>query len=464
MGFRDTELRQNRRVSSEMPMEFLVVDGTGELAGTHDTLTTNISVPGVAFVSNLKIPILSRIRLTLTIPAGQDPLNCTATVVRIVRELPDDSGCEYGVQFDPETIHDPSHIEKLVRSIDIVPLLERMLKEDATDLHISAGSPPVYRIRRRLTPERNPLSRDLVEALILGLLSPERREALERQREVYFSFTVPGLGRWRVAAFYQRGNLEATFHAVQTEAPSLMELGLPDIISNIAQMGAGLVAVTGASGCGKSTTIAAMIQAINQEKDRIIVTLEDPIEYIHQNQRSLIKQREVGTDVSSVREGMENVLRQDPDVIVVDKVLDTDVMDLALHAAENGRLVIATFPTPDGISTIRRILAMYGEKRQHTARHTLANTLQAIISQRLLPSADASEMVLVPEVLILNDSIRQTIRTNNLDQIQNLMTSAPGSIFVDVALRRLLTEGKLDLERACLIARDPDALRRNVTG
>jgi twitching motility protein PilT len=402
--------------------------------------------------------------LTITIPAGQDPLNCTATVVRIVRELPDDSGYEYGVQFDPETIHDPSHIEKLVRSIDIVPLLERMLKEDATDLHISAGSPPVYRIRRRLTPERNPLSRDLVEALVLGLLSAERRETLERQREVYFSFTVPGLGRWRVAAFYQRGNLEATFHTVLTEAPSLMELGLPDIISNIAQMGAGLVAVTGASGCGKSTTIAAMIQAINQEKDRIIVTLEDPIECIHQNQRSLIKQREVGTDVSSVREGMENVLRQDPDVIVVDKILDTDVMDLALHAAENGRLVIATFPTSDGVATIRRILAMYGEKRQHTARHALANTLQAVISQRLLPSADASEMVLVPEVLILNDSIRQTIRTNNLDQIQNLMTSAPGSIFVDAALRRLLTEGKLSLERACLMARDPDALKRNVTG
>jgi twitching motility protein PilT len=304
----------------------------------------------------------------------------------------------------------------------------------------------------------------LVEALILGLLSPERREALERQREVYFPFTVPGLGRWRVAAFYQRGNLEATFHAVQTEAPSLMELGLPDIVSKIAQMDAGLVAVTGAPGCGKSTTIAAMVQAINQEKDRIIVTLEDPIECIHQNQRSLIKQREVGTDVSSVREGMENVLRQDPDVIVVDKILDTDVMDLALHAAENGRLVIATFPTSDGVATIRRILAMYGEKRQHTARHALANTLQAVISQRLLPSADASEMVLVPEVLILNDSIRQTIRTNNLDQIQNLMTSAPGSIFVDAALRRLLTEGKLDLERACLMARDPDALKRNVTG
>lgn len=464
MGYRDTEQRENRRVCSEMPLEFLVVDGAGELAGTHNTRTTNISVPGVAFGSALNIPIASRLRMTLTMPAGHDPLTCSATVVRIVRELPDGSGYEYGVQFDPETIHDPAHVQKLVRSIDIVPLLERMLKEEATDLHISAGSPAVYRVRRRLAPDRNALSPELVEALILGVLSPERRETLERNREVYFPFVMPGLGRWRVAAFYQRGKIEATFHTVQTEAPTLMELGLPGIVSKIAQTGAGLVAVTGAPGCGKSTTVAAMIQAINQEKDRIIVTLEDPIQCIHQNLRCLIKQREVGSDVNSIKEGMENVLRQDPDVIVVDDVPDTDVMDLAFHAAENGRLVIATFPTPDGISTIRRILGMYGEKRQYTARHALANTLQAIISQRLLPSVDASEMVLVPEILILNDDIRQTIRTNNLDQIQNLLTSTPGSIFVDAALRRLISEGKLDIERAGLMARDPDALRRSVAG
>ena len=464
MGFRDTELRQNRRVCSEMPMEFIIVDGIGELAGTHNTRTTNISVPGVAFVSQLNIPIAARLRLTLTMPAGHEPLSCSATVVRIVRELPDGTGYEYGVQFDPETVPDPAQVQKLVRSIDVVPLLERMLKEEATDLHISAGSPPVYRIRRRLTLERNALSAQLVEALVFGVLGPERREALERDREVYFPFSMPGLGRWRVAAFYQRGNIEATFHTVQTKAPTLMELGLPGIVEKIALAGAGLVAVTGAPGCGKSTTIAAMIQAINQEQDRIIVTLEDPIQCIHQNQRCLIRQREVGTDVHSVREGMENVLRQDPDVIVVDNISDTDVMDLAFHAAENGRLVIATFPTPDGISTIRRILAMYGEKRQHTARHALANTLKAIVSQRLLPSVDASEMVLVPEILMLNDSIRQAIRTNNLDQIQNLIASTPDSVFVDAALRRLLSEGKLNLERASLIARDPDALKRSLTG
>lgn len=457
------EQRETRRVAAEMPIRFRVENGEGELGKFHRTTTTNISAVGVGFLSPLHIPMDARIELEITMPDKSGVLSCTATLLRIARELPEEKGFEYGVAFERDIIEDRSQLDQFVRSIDIVPLLETMLKEGATDLHLCADAQPVLRIMRRLTPcGEGPLTAETVESMVLGTIDSERRKKFMEEKELFFPFMVPGVGRWRVSVFYQRGNIEATFHTIDLSVPTTEELDLPEIMRTLALGKGGLIVVTGASGSGKSTTLAAMIEAINQEKDRVIVTIEDPIQYIHENQKSVIKQREVGTDTLSIRQGLKHVLRQDPDVILIDEIPDSDVLDMALRAAETGHLVLTTLACRDAVSAIKRLCGMYPEERRASTLHVLAHAIRAVISQRLLPSIDATELVMIPEVLVINDSVRQAIRTNKLEQITNLMIGSKGSISLDGALRNAIIRGQVDFEHAVQIAEDPEGLRRAV--
>ena len=458
-----SEQRETRRVAVEMPIRFHVENGEGELAKFHRSSTTNISAVGVGFVSPLHIPMDARLEIEITLPDKSGTLSCTAILLRIARKLPEGKGFEYGVAFEQEIIQDTSELDTFVRSIDIVPLLETMLQEGATDLHLCADAKPVIRIMRRLTPcGEGPLTAETVEAMVLGTINSERRQKLEAEKELYFPFMVPGLGRWRVSVYYQRGNVEATFHTIDLAVPTTDELELPEIIRTLALGRGGLILVTGASGSGKSTTLSAMIEAINLEKDRVIITLEDPIQYIHENKCSIIKQREVGTDTLSIRDGLKNVLRQDPDVILLDEIPDSDVLDMALRAAETGHLVLATLPSRDAVSAIKRLCGMYPENRRANTLHVLAHAVRAVISQRLLPSIDGTELVMIPEVLVINDPVRQAIRTNKLEQITNLMIGSKGSISLDGALRNAVLRGQVDFEHAVQIAEDPEGLRRAV--
>lgn len=463
MAATQSEQRHSRRVAAEMPIRYKVIGGEGGLAPYQHSKTTNISVSGVAFVSRLRMPIDCRLELDLTLPDEAGHLQCEATVMRIVRELPGDEGIEYGLQFDEKTVRDPGLIEKFIKSIDIVPWLAEMLKRGATDLHLTANTPPMLRINRQLVPGlKEPLSKEVVERLVLGTLSSERRETLRRKREVNFPFPLPGVGHWRVSVFYQRGHVEGTFHAIDLYVPTIAELGLPGVLENLAMGGGGLIAVTGHASSGRSTTIAAMLRHINQNSEKVIITIENPIQYVHENLRSVVKQREVGTDTPSVQDALHSVLRQDPDVIVVDDVPDAEAMDMILRAAETGRLVFATFSTEDMVQTIRKVLGMYAAERRVAVLHSLSNALRGVISQRLLPSLDGTGLVLAPEVVTLNSAIRQAIWTNKLEQIPNLIASSPGSIGLDASLRNLILRGRIDYERASQIARDPEALRRNI--
>ena len=463
MPKKETDKRQHRRVNTEMPIQFRVIDGQGELAGQQRSKTTNIAVRGVAFISPLNIPIEARVEIEITLPGGAGELACQAIVMRIVRELPADQGIEYGVQFDMDTLKRPEMLDEFVKSIDIVPLLERMLKADATDLHLSADTPPVFRVNRKLvTADRKPLKAELVEAMVLGTLSPDRRAQFYREKEVYYPFVMPGLGRWRAAAYYQRGHIEATFHAINLYVPTITELGLPEVLNNLALGRGGLICVTGGAASGKSTTIAAMVRAINQTTDRVIVTVENPIQYIHQNDRSVIKQREVGSDCVGVREAIRSVVRQDPDVIVVDEVPDAESMDILLRAAESGRLVITSWSSPDAASTVRRLLGMYPQERRAPVLHAFASSVRGFISQRLLPSVDGTELIMIPEIVVVNESIRQAIWTDKLEQISTFMMNQPGSIALDASLRNAIIRGQIEVDSAALVARDPDNLRRTI--
>lgn len=455
------EQRRDRRVSAEVPIRFRVIGGEGELARDQRSKTTNIAVRGVAFMTPLNIPIGSRIDLKISLPGRGNDLECEATVMRIVRDDSDGTGSEYGVQFDMDTIDDSSRLGRLVRSIDIVPLLEHMAKQRATDLHLGADMPPIYRINRKLVPGgKKKLSSEVVEKVIFGALSPEQRKQFEREKELYFPLVIPRIGRWRGSVFYQRGNIEATFQPIDLRVPTIAELNLPDCISDLALAEDGLIIVTGGSRSGKSTTLAAMIEAINQSHEKIIVTIENPIQYVHQNHRSIIKQREVGTDTHTVADGLKHILRQDPDVVLIDEITNSGIMDMAFRAAETGHLVMTAFPTNDIVSTINHILGLYRTERRTPALHAIASTLRGVISQRLVPSLDGGEMVLILEVVTVNDAIRNTIRIDKVDQLPNMMLSAPGSVSVDTSLRNLIRSGKIDFARASQISRDPEGLRR----
>lgn len=457
------EKRQDRRVATSLSLKYTVMGDTELGNAAQRTTTTCLSVGGLAFKSELSIAMGTRLALVLTLPGKGETLYCEAVVSRIIREHPSDGCLEYAVAFDEDTLEDPKALLGIVRNLDILPLLEHMIKIGATDLHLTANSVPIFRVDQKLAKISKPhLSKEAVESLITAVLSSDRMEQLQREREICFPFMVPELGRWRVSAYYQRGCVEATFHAIDLEVPTLSSLGLPSLVGQLAQTQSGIIAVTGSSGSGRHTTTAAMIDEINRHEERVIVTLEDPIQYVHANQRSIIKQREVGNDVSSMSVGMENILRQDVDVILIDEVLDAHVMDMVLRAAESGVLVIACFPSADLASTIKKIIGYYPEDKRMPMLRTLAGSLQGVISQRLLPSLDEREKVIVPEVVTVTDGIREAIWTNKLGQVANLMSGSSECITLDASLRTALAQGKITYEHAAKLARDPEGLRRNV--
>lgn len=460
------DLRSTRRVSAELAIRYRIADAeTGEFGESHRTKTTNVSCLGVAFVSPYALPITARLKLEVFVPDRKDSLNCEGTIVRIVRELPEAKGFEYGVALDKDTITETGALDAFVRSIDVVPLLRYMRDQSASTMHLTANTPPILRLHRRLvsSDRHKPLSAKLVEALVLGTMSGERREELMSQKEVDFPLTLPGEGRWRVNAYFQRGNIEATFRWIDPYVPTIAELGLPEVIRNIALSRSGLVLVTGGPGSGKSTTLAAMIGVINNEEQRIVMSLEDPIEFIHENDRSVVKQREIGADSKSIHFSLRSVMRQDPDVIVVDRIPDADSMETLLRVAESGYLVIAGFPTSDPMATVQRIVKMFPDMRRSMMLHTVGNALRAVITQRLISTMDGSDQVMALELMTVNDSIRQAIWTDKLEQIFTLMQATPGCQTLDVSLRNLIFRGQIDIETAAQIARDPEALRRHVS-
>ncbi|HIJ74097.1 MAG TPA: Flp pilus assembly complex ATPase component TadA, partial [Candidatus Hydrogenedentes bacterium] len=260
---------------------------------------------------------------------------------------------------------------------------------------------------------------------------------------------------------YQRGFIEGTFHAIDQYIPTVTELELPDIVHTLALSDSGLVLVTGMTGSGKSSTIASMVGVINENTSKVVVTIEDPIEYVHENALSIVKQREVGNDTLSCLRALRHALRQDPDVLVIDTVPDLGTMDTALRAAEEGYLIIMSFPTPDPPRTLSRIATMYPQAQRALVLHMLAGALRGVISQKLLPRLDGSGSALACEVLVANDAIRGAIRSDRMeDQMMSIMGSVPGAQLLDVNLRRLVQRGEISYETAALVAHNPEILRR----
>lgn len=307
--------------------------------------------------------------------------------------------------------------------VEIDDLLRRAVAAGASDLHITAGAPPMVRVNGVLQPLDGlaaPLTPVETQVLVGHVVGGRHRERLESQGQADLSYGVAGLGRFRVNAFLQRGSYGTALRIIPTEAPSAEALGLPPIMKRLARLNRGLILMTGPTGSGKSTTLACLVDLINTERACHIVTLEDPIEYLHRHKRSIVNQREIGHDTSGFAEGLRAALRQDPDVILVGEMRDLETIATAITAAETGHLVMATLHTTDAVGAIDRVVDVFPPHQQQQVRVQLAATLQAVLAQQLVPRADGSGRILAAEVLVATTAVRNLIREGKTHQILSL--------------------------------------------
>jgi twitching motility protein PilT len=313
-----------------------------------------------------------------------------------------------------------------VNSID--ELLEHMVARDASDLHVTVGTPPVIRVRGEIARVDGyaPLTQEETQDLLYRILSSEQQKNLEIKRQLDFSHSIPGLARFRVNVYFQRESIGAAFRLIPAEIKTLEELGIPSTLHQLAQKPRGLVLVTGPTGSGKSTTLAAIIDEINRNRSEHILTIEDPIEFLHRHKRCIVNQREIGPDATSFGEALRAALRQDPDVILVGEMRDLETISTALTAAETGHLVFGTLHTQSAPSTIDRIIDVFPAEQQEQIRIQIASSLQGVVTQALLPTADGLGRVPALEVLLPDDAVRNLIRQGKVEQIYSVMQTNTG--------------------------------------
>lgn len=354
--------------------------------------------------------------------------------------------------------------------MDLNQILVEALSQEASDVHIKVGSPPIFRINGVLKPwnRLKPFDLNEVSKMAFSLMNDWQKERFIKNREVDMGYEVYGLGRFRVNVFQQRGKIRIALRIVPYQIKSLEELHLPPVIRNIALEQRGLILVTGTTGSGKSTTLASMIDIINNERNCHIITIEDPIEFVHEDKKSIIDQREIGSDTSTFSSALRVALRQDPDVILVGEMRDFETIETALTAAETGHLVLSTLHTLNATETVNRIISVFPPYHQKQVRLQLAGVLKGVISQRLVPRADGAGRVPAVEIMVSTARIRECIiekdKTNEiLDAIAKGVT-AYGMQTFDQSLMFLLKEGLITFEEALKHCTNPDDFTLRVKG
>jgi twitching motility protein PilT len=335
--------------------------------------------------------------------------------------------------------------------VELKELLMLTIEKKASDLHLTENTPPILRIDGRLILTDLPkLAREDTKRLIYSVLTNEQKEIFEKNWELDLSVAMHGMDRFRVNVHIQRGSVEAAFRRIPLIIPRMEDLGLPAIVSDLAKKPNGLVLVTGPTGVGKTTTMAAMIDLINTERQDMIVSIEDPIEFLHLNKKSIIKQREVFADTKSFAEALRHALRQDPDVIFVGEMRDLETISTALTAAETGHLVLATLHTPDAPQTVERIIDVFPPFQQQQVKLQLADCLQGVVSQLLLPRVSGVGRVVSTEIMIGTPAIRNLIREQEIEQMPTLIQTGHqyGMRTMDKSLKELYKAGVISYEVA----------------
>ena len=342
-------------------------------------------------------------------------------------------------------------------SRDITEYLKEAVTRGGSDLHLSAWAPACARVNGTIFPlDEESLDPETVRNLVLDSLTESQRATLEQDFELDYALQVEGIGRFRGNVHIARGNVEASFRFITQDIPELENLGHHDIVRQFCTLRGGLILVTGITGSGKSTTLASMIKRISDTRSGVIITLEDPIEFIYQHSSCLVKQREIGGDTKSFPRALRQALRQDPDVIVVSEMRDLDTIRIALTAAETGHLVLATLHTPDAPQTIDRLVDVFPADQQPQIIAQLSSSLQGIVCQRLIARADGQGRVLATEVLVPGHGIRNCIRERKLEQIVGLMEigNRDGNYTIDQSIAGLLEAGLITREEALFNCRE----------
>ena len=341
-------------------------------------------------------------------------------------------------------------------------LLEQMVALNASDLHVTTDSPPAYRVRGEIVRAAGfePFTPDDTRSLLYRILSSEQQKNFELRRQLDFAYALPGVARFRVNVYYQRASLGAAFRLIPHEIKSLEELGLPPVLHTLAEKPRGLVIVTGPTGSGKSTTLAAIVDEINRTRAEHIITIEDPIEFLHRHKRCIVNQREIGPDATSFGDALRAALRQDPDVILVGEMRDLETISTALTAAETGHLVFGTLHTQSASSTIDRVIDVFPPAQQQQVRIMIANSLQAVVTQTLLPTSDGMGRVAALEILLPDDAVRNLIRQSKIEQVYTVMqtSSQRGMQTMEQALADLVLRSVVSLDEAVSRTTRPDQL------
>src|SRR5688572_12682088 len=345
-------------------------------------------------------------------------------------------------------------------------ILRNAVAAKASDVHIMVGAPPLFRIHTVVSPSDFPIvTPEGALRLCKEIMGNDRRWAeFEEKRDSDFSYEIPGLGRFRVNAHYQRNTVALAVRTINDKVRPIEQLFLPEIVNKLTFLPRGLILCTGPTGSGKSTTLAGMIDAINRREQGHIITLEDPIEYAFQSNKSAIEQREVGADVTSFGSGLRHALRQDPDVILVGEMRDLETTSSAITAAETGHLVFSTLHTVNAPQTIERIIDIYPSDEQNQIRSMLSNTLQAVISQTLFKRADQPGMIPGVEVMLCTPAVRNCIRENRIFEIPNILETsrALGMQTLDSSIKQLYVNGYVSKEDAIAQAAHPEKLERSI--
>ncbi len=347
--------------------------------------------------------------------------------------------------------------------MEIRDLLVSCVKKDASDLHLTEKESPILRIDGKLErTDFGTLDKQELKKMIYSVLSGTQKELFEKNLELDFSLALPRMDRFRVNVHMQRGSVEAAFRRVPLVIPTAQQLGLPPIMSELARKANGLVLVTGPTGVGKTTTLAAMIDQINDERECVLISIEDPTEFIFTNKKAVIKQREVYSDTHSFADALKHTLRQDPDVIVVGEMRDLETISTTLTAAETGHLVLATLHTPDAPQTIQRIIDVFPPYQQTQVKLQLADCLQAVVSQLLLPHSSGQGRVLATEVMVATPAVRNLIREQEIEQIPTTMQTGSqyGMKTMDRSLKELFQQGVITLDAAMAKVKSPDEFKQ----
>lgn len=346
----------------------------------------------------------------------------------------------------------------------IVELLKLAHQNKASDVHVTVGVPPVFRINGKLVHVGNvePLMQDDADKLAFELLTDKQKKLLSEKGELDFSYAISGVGRFRVNVFLQRGSYAIAIRPIPLDIPSAVELGLPSVLEELAEKKRGLILVTGPTGSGKSTTLATMIDYINRTRKCHILTLEDPIEYLHKHKSSIVNQREIGYDTESYHTALRAALRQDPDVILIGEMRDLETISIAVTAAETGHLVLATLHTIGAVSTVDRVIDVFPSGQQQQVRIQLGSVLQGVVSQQLVKRADGSGRVGAFEIMLCNQAVRNLIREGKSHQLMSSIQTGRkyGMMSMDASLVDLYKKDIITVEDAMAHAVDKDFIKR----